>query len=94
MPSGLKVQNDYQTHHHHHRGQNRPHHYHIYSPTRPPLEPAEPDYHFFCGREDLIGPPLPRLLAKNVQAVEHLLYGLGKQNVHTTNRKDKLISPA
>ena len=21
MPSGLKVQNDYQTHHHHHRGQ-------------------------------------------------------------------------
>ena len=73
---------------------NRPHHYHIYSPTRPPSEPAEPYGHFLRGSEDIIGPPLPGLLPKNVQAVEHLLYSLGNQNVRTTNRKDKLISPA
>ena len=42
----------------------------------------------------LLMPPLPGLLPKNVQAVEHLLYSLGNQNVCTTNRKDKLISPA
>ena len=73
---------------------NRPHHYHIYSPTRHPSEPVEPYGHFFCGSEGIIGPPLPSLLPKNVQAIEHLLYGLGNQNIRTTNRKDKLISPA
>ena len=73
---------------------NRPHHYHIYSPTRHPSEPVEPDYHLLCGSEGLIGPPLPGFLSKNVQAIEHLLYGLRNQNIRTTNRKDKLISPA
>ena len=94
-PSGLKVQNDYQTHHHHHQGQiDHTIITYIYSPTRPPSESAEPYGHFLCGSEGIIGPLLPSLLPKNVHAIEHLLYSLGKQNVCTTNKKDKLISPA
>ena len=35
-PWGLKIQNDYQTHHHHHRGRNRPHQKTFTHPQGPP----------------------------------------------------------
>ena len=35
-PWGLKIQNDYQAHHHHHRGQNRPHQKTFIHPQGPP----------------------------------------------------------
>ena len=75
MPWGLKKQNDYQAHHHHHRGQNGPHQKTITHPQAPPPpELPQPNAKFLCGSEGLIGPPLPRLQAKNVPAVEHMLY--------------------
>ena len=86
---GAEKQNDHQAHHHHHRGQNRPHQKDNYSPTRPPQEPPQPNTELFCGTEGLIGPPLPHLYAKNIPAVEHLLYGRHHQDKCTA--KDKQI---
>ena len=76
MPSGLKVQNDYQTHHHHHRGQIDHTIITFTHPQGTPSEPAEPYGHLFSGSEGIVGPPLPGSLTKNIQAVERLLYGL------------------
>ena len=86
--SGAEKQNDHQAHHHHHRGQNRPHQKTITHPQGPPKLP-QPHTKLFCGSEGLIGPPLPRLYAKNVLAIEHLLYGWRHQYVYTA--KDKQI---
>ena len=71
-PWGLKIQNDYQTHHHHHRGQNRPHQKTFTHPQGPP-EPPEPYRKLLGGSEGLIGPPLPHLQTKKILAIEQLL---------------------
>ena len=69
---------------------NKPHQKTITHPQAPPpLEPPQPHTKFFCGSEGLIGPPLPHLYAKNVPAVEHLLYGWRHQDICTA--KDKQI---
>ena len=75
MPSGLKVQNDYQTHHHHHRGQID-HTIITFTYPQGPPRSRRSQITIFCGSEGLVGPPLPGLLSKNVQAIERLLYGL------------------
>ena len=90
-PWGLKIQNNYQTHHHHHRCQNRPHRKTFTHPQGPP-EPPNPDSELLGGSEGLIGPPLPRLQTKEVPAVEHLLYGQQNQYVHTANRKTNMVN--
>ena len=54
----------------------------------PPV-PPQPNTELFCGSEGLVGPPLPHLYAKNVPAVEHLLYGWHHQDKRTA--KDKQI---
>ena len=59
---------------HHHRGQNRLHHKTITHPHAPPPEMPEPNNHFLCGSEGLIGPPLPCVDHKHILVVEHLLY--------------------
>ena len=88
MPSGLKIQNNYQTHHHHYRGQIDHTIWHLLTHKTPP-EPVEPHHKFLGGSEALIGPPLPHLLSKKVPAIEHLLHGRQNQHVCTTNRKKK-----
>ena len=85
---GAEKQNDHQAHHHHHRGQNRPHQKTITHPQGPPKLP-QPDTKFLCGSEGLIGPPLPHLHAKNILAIEHMLYGQRHQYICTA--KDKQI---
>ena len=52
-------------------------------------ELPQPPTKLFCGSEGLVGPPLPHLYAKNVPAVEHLLYGRRHQDICTA--KDKQI---
>ena len=54
-----------------------------------PLGPPQPDTKFLCGSEGLIGPPLPCLHAKNIPAIEHMLYGWHHQYICTA--KDKQI---
>ena len=56
---------------------------------KPPLEPPQPNTELFCGSEGLVGPPLPHLYAKNIQAIEHLLYSRHHQDKCTA--KDKQI---
>ena len=85
---GAEKQNDHQAHHHHHRGQNRPHQKTITHPQGPPKLP-QPDTKFLCGSEGLIGPPLPCFHAKNIPAIEHMLYGQCHQYICTA--KDKQI---
>ena len=46
-----------------------------------PPEPPQPYTEFLCGSEGLIGPPLPRLHAKNIPAIEHMLYGQRHQYI-------------
>ena len=64
----------------------------IHSPTWPPPEPPYPYCEFLGGSEGLIGPPLPRLQAKEVLVIEHLLYGRHNQYVRTTNRKTNMVN--
>ena len=92
MPCGLKKQNDHQAHHHHHQGQkkNRPHQTTITNPQAPPPpEPPQPHTEFLHGGEGLIEPPLPRLHAKEVPAVEHMLHGW--QHPYISTAKEKQI---
>ena len=86
---GSEKQHDHQAHHHHHRGQNRPHQKTITHPQAPPPELPQPYAKLFCGSEGLIGSPLPHLHAKNVPAVEHMLYSQHHQYICIA--KDKQI---
>ena len=54
-----------------------------------PLEPPQSHAEFLCGSEGLVGPPLPRLHAKEVQAIEHVLYG--QQHPYVSTAKEKQI---
>ena len=91
-PLGLKIQNDYQIHHHHHLGQNRLHQKDNYSPTWAPPQPVEPYCHFLSGSEGIIRPPLPRLLPEKVPTVEQLLYSRCNKNECTANRKTNMVN--
>ena len=58
-----------------------------HKPPPPPPEPAEPNAKLLSGSEGLVGPLLPRLYAKNVPAIEHLLYGRQHQDKSTAKEK-------
>ena len=87
MPWGLKKQNDHKAHHHHHRGQKIDHTKRQLLTHKAPPEPPQPHTKFLSGSEGLIGPPLPRLHAENVPAVEHMLYGRHHQYINTAKEE-------